>query len=257
MGASAVELRTVRMLLFGIVVVAVAGAACSGQSAVPPVRSASTNGSGARSAHATARGDSPDASSTATPTPAPTSTPITLGGSMGATTWADGDTASGGQGKPVDGIGCDKHMSSTLHLHIHLDIFDANGDQLQMPWAIGIVSPWGFKHRPAGQYVETGACFYDLHSHDRDGVIHYESTDHTNLTLGNFFDVWGMPLSTTNVAGLTGTIWVMYGTQEPKHMTWSNAIDPRSIPLVEHEYIELAIDNPPKPNTLPVYRWTY
>jgi hypothetical protein len=252
----AVEIRTVRTLLFGIIVAAVAGAACSGQSTVPAIRGAMTNGGAAQPAHVATQRASKVVSPTVT-TPGPSSTPITLGGSMGVTTWADGDTTSGGQGKLVDGIGCDKHMSSTIHLHIHLDIFDANGNHLQMPWAIGIVAPWGFKHRPAGQYVETGTCFYDLHSHDRDGVIHYESTDHTGLTLGSFFDVWGMPLSTTNVAGLTGTVWVMYGTQEPKHMTWSNAVDPRTIPLVEHEYIELAIDNPVKPNTLPVYRWTY
>ena len=199
----------------------------------------------------------PFAMASPTATPSPSSTPIQFGGSMGIQTWPDGDSPTGGQGRTVDGLGCDKHMSTYIHIHVHLDVFDSSGRQLQMPWAIGIVAPWTFKSRPAGPYVNTGKCYYDLHSHDRDGVIHYEATDHTGLTLGNFFDVWGMPLSQTDVAGLTGTVWVMYGTKEPKHMTWSNTIDPRTIPLVEHEYIELAIDNPPKPLTLPVYRWTY
>jgi hypothetical protein len=159
--------------------------------------------------------------------------------------------------KPVDTIGCDKHMETTVHVHVHLDIWDQNGDLLQIPWAIGIVSPWGYKHRPAGECVETGSCYYDLRTHDLDGVIHYETGDHIGLALGNFFDVWGMPLSQTNVAGLTGTVWVMYGMLQPGHMTWSDTIDPSTIPLVEHEYIELAIDTPPKPMTLPLYRWTY
>ena len=195
----------------------------------------------------------PYASATATPAPIA----IALGGSMGTAYWPDGDSPAGGQGQTGDGIGCDRHMSSLIHIHLHLDICDATGRELQLPWAVGIVAPWGYKNYPAGPYVATGHCYYDLHTHDRDGVIHYEATDHTGLTLGNFFDVWGQPLSMTNVAGLTGTVWVMYGTKQPRHLTWSNTVDPRTIPLIEHEYVELAIDNPPKPSSLPDYRWTY
>jgi hypothetical protein len=40
-------------------------------------------------------------------------------------------------------------------------------------------------------------------------------------------------------------------------MSWSDSVDPRTIPLVEHEFIYLAVDNPPAPDTLPVYHWSY
>jgi hypothetical protein len=241
-------MKTQRAWFIGAAATALTLAACSQNAAVPHVASPLAAAVPRAVSHAV----KPEA------TPEPGATPIALGGSMGVATWADGDSPAGGQGKAVDGLTCDKHMDSATHIHVHLDIFDANGNQLQMPWAIGIVAPWGFGHRPSyGSYVETGTCYYDLHSHDRDGVIHYETDEYQGLTLGNFFDVWGEQLSMTDVAGLTGTVWVMYGTKQPKHMTWSDAVDPRTIPLVEHEYVELAIDNPPKPETLPVYRWTY
>lgn len=233
--------RRARSLFFGMLAIATITAACDAQAPSSVVTAP------------VSRGTRPNATATATPTPIA----IALGGSMGTAYWPEGDSSTGGQGQTVDGIGCDRHMSSLIHVHVHLDIFDSSGNELQLPWAIGIVAPWGYKNYPAGPYVATGHCFYDLHTHDRDGVIHYEATDHTGLTLGNFFDVWGQPLSMTNVAGLTGTVWVMYGTKQPRHLTWSNTVDPRTIPLIEHEYVELAIDNPPKPSSLSDYRWTY
>ena len=231
--------RVLRLMVFGFVASAAALAACTGQP--PPFGGAPS----APQAHAVR----PFAA------PAPTGTVIALGDAIGIPTFPTGDTASGGQGLAVDGIGCDPVMDTAYHIHIHLDIFDAQGNQLQLPWGVGIVAPWGWDAQ--GNAILKGHCYYDLHTHDRDGVIHYETADRKNLTLGAFFDIWGMPLSTTDVANHAGTVWVMYGTKAPSQMWWSKKIDPRTIPLAEHEFIYLAIDNPPSKYTLPVYHWSY
>src|ERR1022692_844103 len=122
------------------------------------------------------------------------------GMSIGVNTFPDGDSPTGGQGQILgQHLACHKDMPPAFHIHIHLSIFDPTGTQIMVPWAIGIVQPWTYNH--SGNQVIGGSCFYFLHTHDRSGVIHYEAPRDYGFTLGNFFDVWGEPLSTTNVAG--------------------------------------------------------
>jgi hypothetical protein len=180
------------------------------------------------------------------PVPNATPTPVLLipGEVIGTPYWPDGDTQQGGQGQQIDKIlNCLKTMPNQFHIHIHLSIYDQNGLQLQVPWGIGIVPPWGYNSQ--GNFILTGQCFYNLHVHDKSGVIHDEAIKDNGYTLGNFFDVWGMPLSTTQVATLTGTVWVKIITPV-KEYPWSNTIDPRTILLTEHEQINLAMVNQAK-----------
>src|SRR5450755_2267341 len=129
------------------------------------------------------------------------------GMSIGVNTFPDGDTSSGGQGQKIgQHLACHKDMPPTFHVHIHLSIFDPTGTQIMVPWAVGIVQPWTYNH--AGNQVIGGSCFYFLHTHDRSGIIHYEAARDFGFTLGDFFDVWGEPLTTMNVAGYAGTVWV-------------------------------------------------
>ena len=51
-----------------------------------------------------------------------------------------------------------------------------------------------------------GSCLYWLHSHTPDGVIHMESPVSRTFTLGNYFDIWGQPLSATQVGPAKGTV---------------------------------------------------
>ncbi len=45
-------------------------------------------------------------------------------------------------------------------------------------------------------------CLYPLHVHDGEpNIIHIESPIQKTYTLGNFFDIWGQPLSATQVMG--------------------------------------------------------
>src|SRR5271166_3094569 len=90
-------------------------------------------------------------------------------------------------GQPVDGIRCDQAEGVTFHIHQHLALLDRGK-------AVGVPSDVG---RPL-----TANCLYWLHTHSSDGLIHVESPTIRTFTLGQFFDVWGQPLSATRAASL-------------------------------------------------------
>jgi hypothetical protein len=100
----------------------------------------------------------------------------------------DGDTATGGQGQPVDGITCDRGEQLAFHTHAHLYILR---DGFSQPVGTDVGIPGG---------AIQPRCIYWLHTHDRTGVIHMEAPSPQAFTLGQFFDIWGQPLSSTQVA---------------------------------------------------------
>ena len=57
-----------------------------------------------------------------------------------------------------------------------------------------------------GPVAAGGQCFYWLHTHTSDGVIHIESPTQRIYTLGQFFDEWHQPLSANQVGELHGKI---------------------------------------------------
>ncbi|HET9343174.1 MAG TPA: hypothetical protein VFO25_09705 [Candidatus Eremiobacteraceae bacterium] len=175
--------------------------------------------------------------------------PLQPGDQIGVNTFPDGDTSSGGQGQKIDNLlECHGFINQTFHIHTHLSIFDPTGTQIMVPWGIGLVPPWTFDRD--NDEIATAMCGYNLHTHDRSGVIHDEAKTNLNLTLGQFFDVWGMPLSSSNVAGYTGTVWVKV-VVPGNNMPWSNSIDPRTILLSDDEQITLAVAN--KVKNPPIY----
>ncbi len=73
-------------------------------------------------------------------------------------------------GQAIDGIGCSTSEQTLFHIHTHLTIF-VDGKQQQVPAGIGIP---GAVTTPtqAGPFVGSGMCFYWLHTHAGDGIIH-------------------------------------------------------------------------------------
>jgi hypothetical protein len=138
-------------------------------------------------------------------------------------------------GAPVDGIECQGGEQVLFHIHAHLTVF-VNGTVRQVPYGIGIpgaqVSP-----APGGPYVGAGNCFYWLHTHAADGIIHTESPVERTYTLGNFFDVWGQKLSSTEVGPARGTVTALYNGQVFRG-------NPRDIPLTRHAQIQLEVGRP-------------
>jgi hypothetical protein len=163
--------------------------------------------------------------------------PITLsyGGTVGTTSyWPDGDTSTGGAGADVDGLTCSPDMSVLFHVHAHLAIV-YNGQWLALPQHIGI----------------TSSCYYEMHTHDHTGIIHIEAPNAKTYTLGEFFDIWGEPLTNANVAGLSGDI-VAYINDNGEARRYMG--DLRSIALTSHRDITLQIGTPAV-STLATYSW--
>jgi hypothetical protein len=197
-----------------------------------------------------------------TPPPAPTPTPLALpygGQTIGTATFPDGDTASGGQGSPIGTppITCYASLNSTFHIHTHVTMFH-NGTQIALPLAIGVINAVIVAGTYGPVVSDSGAtCFYSLHTHDASGIVHIENATNPNATLGQVFDIWGEPLSSSGFAGFSGPMLVYVGTCAPS-TTCSTARytgDPRAITLTNHEQITLEVGAPfvfP-----PFYTWTY
>jgi hypothetical protein len=125
-------------------------------------------------------------------------------------------------------------MAETYHVHAHLAIIK-DGNMLAVPAYIGLPS-----------------CTYLTHTHDATGVIHVEADSYRLLTLGQFFQVWGEPLTSANIAGLTGeTVRVFVNDDtslvELPESEWAG------IELKAHRSITIVVGEAPA--TIPTYVW--
>ena len=164
----------------------------------------------------------PGASSSPSPV-IPTSVPSTAPTDVPTASPTDPPAATG---VPViSGIACDVDEKTTYHVHAHLNIrFEG---ELQ-----AIADNVGLRE----------SCLYWLHTHAAHGVIHVEAPAETTFTLGQFFDVWGEPLSKTQVLGRTigpGEILSTFVDRLPY------GGDPRGIVLGNLVAIELQIGPAP------------
>jgi hypothetical protein len=128
--------------------------------------------------------------------------------------------------------------ATAQHTHEHLDIY-VDGNKVQVPPDIGI-----------------GSTFLSpLHTHDPavtqtsdSATIHVEAPDTKVYTLGEFFDVWGVRLTSDCLGGYcTGS-----GKSLQAFVNGKPAPNPRAIALKEHEEIVLAYGTPSKvPSPVP------
>jgi hypothetical protein len=163
-------------------------------------------------------------------------TPVTLvyGGTVGNRFWPDGDTATGGTtGQTIDGVTCAAGMVETYHVHAHIAIYK-DGQLLALPSHLGI----------------TSTCDYETHTHDNTGIVHMETPTVKDFTLGKFFDLWGEPLSLTNVAGVQGPV-VAYINDNGDVRRYMGALG--DIEMTSHRSITLQVGTAIP--ALPTYSW--
>ena len=144
-------------------------------------------------------------------------------------------TSAATAGQAVDGIGCQSSEQTVFHIHTHLTIF-VNGQQRQVPAGIGIPGAVA-QQTQAGPFVNSGSCFYWLHTHAADGIIHIESPVQRTYTLGEFFDEWGQPLGPGQVGQAQGKVTVIVNGQVFKG-------NPRDVPLGSHENLQVEVGTP-------------
>ena len=136
------------------------------------------------------------------------------------------------KGQEIDGVGVNSMEQTAYHIHAHLAIY-INGKQETIPYGIGIQQPWTTtSDGNGGEFVESGAAFYYLHTHDDSGVIHIESPTTATYKLGQFFAEWNQALSATQIGTHTGSV-----------TTYVNGAkytgNPSDIVLNSHEVIQL------------------
>jgi hypothetical protein len=169
--------------------------------------------------------------------PAPSSGPIGPEGipvPTNATPLAS--NASGARGRTVDGVSCGASEQVAFHVHTHLTIF-VNGVQRQIPYGIGIVPPRQVQTSATGPFVVSGSCFYWLHTHAADGIIHIESPVVRTYTLGDFFDIWGQPIGPDQVGPAKGKVTAFYNGK--KYIG-----NPGDMPIGDHVQIQLDVGTP-------------
>jgi len=163
----------------------------------------------------------------------PENVPVPAAPALAGTSAAAGFTAAGGQA--VDGVGCQTSEQTLFHIHAHLTIF-VNGQQRQVPAGIGI--PAGTASQtPSGAFVDSGRCFYWLHTHAADGIIHIESPVKRTYTLGDLFDLWGQPLGPDQAGPARGKVTVIVNGRVFQG-------NPRAVPLGSHENLQLEVGAP-------------
>jgi hypothetical protein len=182
---------------------------------------------GGTRSHGSASGASDVASATLTGPAGPEVIPLEQGTSLApASTSADGQT--------VNGIQCQSNEQVAYHIHSHLTVY-VNGALRPLPAGVGIVKPVA-QQTPNGAFYEASQCYYWLHVHAQDGVIHVEAPSQTTYTLGQFFAIWRQPLTTTQVGPAHGTV-----TAYVDGVRYSG--DPATIPLRSHEDVQLDVGN--------------
>ena len=115
-----------------------------------------------------------------------------------------------------------------------------------MPAGIGLVEPFT---EPESGFVESliGAIS-PLHTHLTDGILHVESDRPVNLTLGQFFDLWQVRLTSQCLgAYCTGA-----GKRLRVYVNGTQVMgDPRTVRLRHHDQIAVIFGPPGVPANVP------
>jgi hypothetical protein len=83
-------------------------------------------------------------------------------------------------------LGLPDLSDTVFHIHAELRVY-VDGHPIVVPADVGL---------PA-----TGNAVSPLHTHDTTGIVHMESTRPYGFTLGQFFDVWGVAFTPTQLGG--------------------------------------------------------
>ncbi len=143
-------------------------------------------------------------------------------------------------GAPVDGIRCVTESKDVVkyHTHTHVALY-VDGQMMRLPAGIGITPPSVVDHFASGTFYDVGGydCLYWLHTHVADGIVHVEAPAKDIFTLGQFFDVWNQPLTSSRMAAHEGRVVVF---EDGKRLTG----DPRLTPLLDHGDIQIDVGTP-------------
>jgi hypothetical protein len=138
-------------------------------------------------------------------------------------------------GETVDGVQCNSMEQAAFHIHTHITVY-VNGALRPIPAGIGAVTPVP-QQTAHGVFDSASRCFYWLHTHAQDGILHVEAPNHATYTLGQFFAIWRQPLTSDQVGPATGAVTAYVNG----HRYTGN---PAAITLASHEDVQLDVGTP-------------
>jgi hypothetical protein len=128
-------------------------------------------------------------------------------------------------------------MDGAYHVHAALRVY-ANGKQVPVPANVGI--------------EPEAASMASLHTHDTSGVIHIEASEKYPFTLGQFFTIWGVKFTSTQlgsyVAG-AGNVLTVYANGKP-------VSNPAGYVMNPHDDIVVGYGKPGSFPTSFQYQWS-
>jgi hypothetical protein len=140
--------------------------------------------------------------------------------------------AGAASGGTVDGVQCNSNEQTVYHIHTHVTVY-VDGALRPIPAGIGVVQPVA-QQSANGSFVGASKCYYWLHTHAQDGIIHVEAPSTASYTLGQFFAIWQQPLNASQVGPASGTVTAYV---DGKRYTG----DPATITLGSREDIQLDV----------------
>ncbi len=144
---------------------------------------------------------------------------------------------------PINGISCDPVMQNGYHIHIHLTIY-INGKLVTIPQNIGIAAD--------------GSCFYWMHTHTNDGIVHIEASQKLhNLALDDFLTIWHDGFANLNFPSelLRSTGWEIFVNGKPLASVVASPLN-TEVPLSSHDIVTLEYGTPhPKPDDASTYQF--
>jgi hypothetical protein len=160
------------------------------------------------------------------------------GPSIGSPRWPDPRTRI--DGTPIGRFNCVFNPPQAFEFYAHLSIL-VNNELQKVPLYLGA-------HRTPVTH-----CFYAIHTHDASGRIHVTPAAPGIFTLGELFEIWGQPLTNTNVAGIAGLPIEIFVTDDGL-TTKVEDYDWASIELRPHREITIGIGTPLA--EIPNFIWT-
>jgi hypothetical protein len=138
----------------------------------------------------------------------------------------------------INGIPCDSTMQNGYHIHVHLSIY-INGKYVTIPSDIGIAAD--------------GSCFYWMHTHASDGIIHIEAPGKLhNLALDDFLTIWHDGFAKLNFPTELNkeTGWKIYVNGKLFPGTITSPLN-TEVPLAAHDVVTLEYGSfNPRPDEL-------
>lgn len=138
-------------------------------------------------------------------------------------------------GLAIDGVQCQTLRQLAFRANSHLQVY-VDGQPRALPGGVGMVQP-SLSETSAGPVFSATTCYYWLHTVTQDGVIQAESPVSRRFDLGQFFAVWGQPLTADRVANAHGHVIALVDGKR-----WHGSL--RRIPLTEHTVIQLDVGTP-------------